>query len=80
MVEWMNQSYVIKETIKFAVVIGAIVLFLACIVVIVVDRLDKRIKDVEVIQKKFGVPVLGVIPANTLKEEDEIEQLKKGGK
>lgn len=80
MVEWMNQSYVIKETIKFAVVVGAIVLFLACIVVIVVDRLDKRIKDVEVIQKKFGVPVLGVIPSNASKEEDEIEKLKKGGK
>lgn len=78
MVEWMNQTYALKETIKYAVVIGAGTLFLACIAVIVIDRLDKRIKDVSVIQKKFGLPVLGIIPSNRMEVEDDKSE--KGGK
>lgn len=76
MVEWMNESYTLTETIKFAVLVGLATLLVACIVVVVLDRLDKRVKEVELIEKRFNIPVLGVIPTilSQTTEED-----KKGG-
>jgi capsular polysaccharide biosynthesis protein len=29
---------------------------------LVVDRLDKRLRDPEIITKKFNVPLLGIVP------------------
>ncbi len=77
MVEWMNESYTLTETLKFAALFGIAVLLLSCVAVVVFDRLDKRIKEYELIEKKYNIPVLGVIPEIlTLKEEAET----KGGK
>lgn len=79
MVEWMNERYTLTETIKFAALIGIATLLLSCVAVVVFDRLDKRIKEYEIIEKKFNIPVLGVIPEIlTLKEEAEAKA--KGGK
>ena len=62
MVEWMNESYTLTETIKYAALLGLATLLVACMVVVIIDRLDKRVKEIEQIEKKFDVPVLGVIP------------------
>jgi capsular polysaccharide biosynthesis protein len=62
-VECMNETYALTETIKFAALVGLATLLVACIVVVVVERLDKRVKEVESIEKKFSLPVLGVIPS-----------------
>ncbi len=76
MVEWMNESYTLTETIKFAALVGLATLLVACIVVVVVDRLDKRVKEIELIEKRFNVPTLGVIPT-ILSQSGEVN--KKGG-
>jgi capsular polysaccharide biosynthesis protein len=76
MVEWMNESYTLTETIKFAALVGLATLLVACIAVVVFDRLDKRVREVELIEKRFNIPVLGVIPT-ILSQTNEIE--KKGG-
>ncbi len=73
-VECMNESYALTETIKFGAIIGLAVALVACIAVVVVDRLDKRVKETELIEKRLGVPVLGVIP--TILSQTETE---KGG-
>ena len=76
MVEWMNESYTLTETVKFAALVGLATLLVACIAVVVLDRLDKRVREVELIEKRFNVPVLGVIPT-ILSQTNEFE--KKGG-
>ncbi|MBE5752762.1 MAG: hypothetical protein E7343_01675 [Clostridiales bacterium] len=61
-VECMNENYTFTETVKFGAILGLVVAVLSCIVVIAADRLDKRVKETEQIEKKIGVPVLGVVP------------------
>ncbi len=58
-----NPNYTLKSALKYGAVAGAAALVLACIVVILLDKSDKRLRDTEVITRKFNLPVLGVIPA-----------------
>lgn len=57
-----NRYYTTTEAIKFALIFAAVALVIACIAVIIIDKSDKRLRDYEVISKKFNVPVLGVVP------------------
>jgi hypothetical protein len=76
MVEWMNKTYTLTETIKWSLIAGVGLFLLACVAVILVERLDQRIKDSETIECKLGIPVLGVIPNHDFGEDTEN---KKGG-
>lgn len=76
MVEWMNKTYTLTETIKWSLIAGVGLFLLACVAVILVERLDQRIKDSETIERKLGIPVLGVIPNHDFGEDTEN---KKGG-
>ena len=49
--------------IKYAALLGLASLVVACVVVVIVDRSDKRLRDYDLVAKKFNIPVLGVIPA-----------------
>lgn len=63
---------VVKSTaIKYGLILGAASLIIACVVFIIVDRSDKRLRSVEQITDIFGVPVLGVIP--TFKDTEKVE-------
>lgn len=57
-----NPLYATKQAIKYGLLVGAIALVVASIVILIVDRLDKRLRDPEVITKKFNVPLLGIVP------------------
>ena len=57
-----NGGYAKSETIKNAALFGIAALVVACVIVIIVDMSDKRLRDYEIIPKKFDVPVLGVVP------------------
>ena len=76
MVEWMNKTYTLTETIKWSLLMGVGLFVLACLGVILVERLDQRIKDSEMIERRLNIPVLGVIPNNDFGESDTDE---KGG-
>ncbi len=58
----LNEGQTKKEMIKFGAIIGLAAAIVACVVVVVVDRTDNRLRDYEAIPQKFKVPVLGVIP------------------
>lgn len=73
-VECMNESYALKQTIKYAALAGLAVGLLTCIAVVVIDRLDKRVRETEMIEKRLAVPVLGVIPSILPDFDDEQEQ------
>ncbi len=57
-----NPLYATKQSIKYGLLFGAIALVVASIVILLVDRLDKRLRDPEIITKKFNVPLLGIVP------------------
>lgn len=57
-----DPGYTRNQAIKYAVLAGAAALVIACVVIIIVDRSDKRLRDYEIITKKFDIPVLGVVP------------------
>ena len=58
-----NENYARNTMIKYAALLGLASLVVACVVVVIVDRSDKRLRDYDFVAKKFNVPVLGVIPA-----------------
>ena len=61
--------------IKFAAILGILAAIVACVVVVVIDRTDNRLRDYEDIPRKFGLPVLGVIPRiEALAEDKETEK------
>lgn len=58
-----NPGYTRSQTIKYALLLAVAAGVIACVAVILLDRSDKRLRDYDVITKKFNIPVLGVVPA-----------------
>ena len=63
--------------IKFALLFAAAALVIAAVIVIVIDKSDKRLRDTEIITKKFNVPILGIVPS--IEELHEETNAKKNG-
>lgn len=57
-----NPGYTTNQAIKYAILVGAAAFVVACIVILIVDRSDKRLRDYEAVMRNLQVPVLGVIP------------------
>ena len=57
-----NENYAMTTMFKFAAIMGLAAIVVACVIVVIVDRSDKRLRDYELISRKFNIPVLGVIP------------------
>lgn len=57
-----NQNVAKDTAIKYAILLLAVAVVVACVVIVIVDRSDKRLRSVEQITEKFNLPVLGVIP------------------
>ncbi len=74
-VRLINPGYTTDEAVKYALLAGLIAFVVACIAIIVIDRSDKRVRDIEVLSRTFQVPLLGVVP--TIEELDEDAHAKK---
>lgn len=70
MVKVMNKGFALRETFKFAVFFGLASFLLVCAVAIIMDRMDKRIKDAERLEAKFDIPLLGTIPSLPLSDDE----------
>lgn len=57
-----NPGYTRSQAIKYALLLAAAAGVVACVVVILVDRSDKRLRDYEAVSKQFNVPILSVVP------------------
>lgn len=73
-VEQTNSGHMLKTSIKYALLFGAVSLVIASVVVIVIDRSNTRLRNYEATMEKFNVPVLGVIP--TIVENEKAEESK----
>ena len=68
-IQLMNEGYILRQSVKFALLAAAIAFVLACVLVILIDRADKRVRDYDTIPQQLNVPLLGVIPSI---DEEEI--------
>lgn len=68
-IELTNPTYMKDSIIKFALLGGIALLVVACVVLVIVDSSDKRIRNYEQIERYLKVPLLGIIPSI---DEDKI--------
>lgn len=71
-----NQDVAKNTAIKFAILLTAIAVVVACVIIVIVDRSDKRLRSVEQITEKFNLPVLGVIPNIHVDKEKNTTEVK----
>ena len=62
-IDLTNKGYTTSQSIKFALLFGAAALIVACVIVIIVDRSDKRVRDYDAVARQLNIPLLGVIPS-----------------
>ena len=67
----LNANQMISTAVKYGLLLGFAALLVACIVVVIVDRSDKRLGDFEQTMSDMDIPVLGIIPSF---EEDATTQ------
>ena len=67
----LNANQMISTAVKYGLLLGFAALLVACIVVVIVDRSDKRLGDFEQAMSDMDIPVLGIIPSF---EEDATTQ------
>lgn len=77
-IDLTNPGYTRNEAFKSAILVALVAAVIACIVIIIVDKSDKRLRDTESITKLFDVPVLGIVP--TIEELAEESNTKKNAK
>lgn len=57
-----NPGYTTNEAIKYAILFAAAAVAVTCVIIIIIDRSDKRLRDYETVMRNLDVPVLGIIP------------------
>lgn len=67
-VELLNANYAVTETIKFALLLGVAAFAVVCVVILLLEKMDKRLRDTDVIEKKWNIPLLGTIPHIDIEE------------
>ena len=70
-----NLHYTTNQAIKFGLLFAVAAAVVTCVVIIINDRSDKRLRDQETITRLFNVPVLGIVP--TIDDLAEQSNLKK---
>jgi capsular polysaccharide biosynthesis protein len=70
-----NPLYTTKQAIKYGILMAAVAFVFAAVIIILLDKSDKRLRDTEIITKKFNIPLLGIVP--TIDELNEDFQAKK---
>ena len=57
-----NPGYTTNQAFKYAILFAFAACAATCVIIIIVDRSDKRLRDYELVMRNLEVPVLGVIP------------------
>jgi capsular polysaccharide biosynthesis protein len=73
-----NADFQRNQTLKFGILVGAAAFVNVCVILILVDVSDKRLRDYEVLTKRFNIPILGVVP--TIESLNHEAQKKRNGK
>ena len=57
-----NPGYTTNQAFKYAFLFAAAAVAVTCVIIILVDKSDKRLRDYETVMRNLEVPVLGVVP------------------
>ena len=57
-----NPGYTSSQAIKYAILFAFAAVAVTSLLIIIVDKSDKRLRDYELVMRNLNVPVLGVIP------------------
>jgi hypothetical protein len=57
-----NAGYTTNQAFKYAILFAFAAVAITSVIIIIVDRSDKRLRDYETVMRNLDVPVLGVIP------------------
>lgn len=57
-----NPGYTTNQAIKYAILAAFAAVAVTCVLIIIIDRSDKRLRDYEAVMRSLEVPVLGVVP------------------
>ncbi|MBE7080694.1 MAG: hypothetical protein E7371_05590 [Clostridiales bacterium] len=74
-IEYLNPNLARNQAIKFGFLLAFAAGVVAAVIIIIIDMQDKRLRDHEIITRKFNVPVLGIVP--TIEEMNQAVELKK---
>ncbi|MBQ9728117.1 MAG: hypothetical protein IJV85_00815 [Clostridia bacterium] len=72
-----NAGYTTNQAIRYAFLLGAAAFAVTCVVLIIIDRSDKRVRDSEMVAAELNVPVLAVIPTIEELTEEQARAEKK---
>jgi capsular polysaccharide biosynthesis protein len=72
-IKLLNPGYAKSTAIRYAVLLGAASLLIAAVTVILIEKADKRLKNLDFISKKLDLPILAVVPSIKMEENDETE-------
>ncbi|MBQ4268192.1 MAG: hypothetical protein IJB97_00920 [Clostridia bacterium] len=72
-IKLLNPGYTRSTAIRYAILLGFASLLIAAVTVILVERADKRLKNLDFISKKLDLPILAVVPSIKIDENDETE-------
>ena len=67
-----NPHYTTKQAIKYGILMAAAAFIITSVIIVFLDKSDKRLRDTEIITKKFNVPVLGIVPSIEELTEDSL--------
>ena len=62
-IDLTNPMHTTKSAIKFAVLFALMAVVIASVVIIIIDRSDKRVRDYDQVSRMLNIPLLGVIPS-----------------
>ena len=80
-IERTNPNYRRNQSIKYAILAAVAAGVIAAVLIIIIDAQDKRLRDHEVIARKFKVPVLGIIPSiDEMNQAAEVKKQNKGAR
>jgi hypothetical protein len=61
-IELTNPHYTTKQAIKYGVLMAIAAGVLVAVLIIILDKSDKRLRDPDMLSKKLNVPLLGIVP------------------
>lgn len=72
-IKLLNPGYTKSTAIRYAILLGFASLLVAAVTVILIERADKRLKNLDFITKKLDLPILAVVPSINMEDSDETE-------